>query len=208
MQRTSSSRCCRSVRGSGRGHRCGSPLPRPCRCCRARRPHSAARCGQGARRHDAPDSVGDRGAPGEARPDPGRPALEPHVRAVRRRAGGADRRRRAGRRHRRAPAAAAARAARDRALPRREEPRPARARARPASRAATRSASPAAGRAASACRRATTPSTSPPRRSTAVRRTSRSSRSRSRERACDAAPCDVARPRGYSRHVVSDGVHA
>ena len=36
---------------------------------------------------------------GEARPDPGRAALEPHVRSVGRRAGGADRRRRAGRRN-------------------------------------------------------------------------------------------------------------
>ena len=54
----------------------------PARTGRARR----RAAGQGARRHDAPDSVGDRGATGEARSDPCRPALEPHVRTVRRRA--------------------------------------------------------------------------------------------------------------------------
>ena len=150
---------------------------------------------QGARRHDAPDSVGDRRATREARSDPCRPALEPHLRTVPRGPGRPDGRRRTGRWH----------AERPQLLPL-EQLAIELYRGRSTS-AGSRCTRPASGRYSFGITgrgpggRRLPPgdysSTSPPRRSTAVRR-------RADRPVHDLVSASCA----YSRHVVSDGVHA
>ena len=122
-------------RGRGRHHRRDPPHGRPDparRLAAGRRGGHAAAAAAGTlgphrsaprqdpRRLHAADPVDDPRPRSRARPDPGRAALEPSVRAVGRRAGGADRRCGARRRHGRAASAPAPAGARDRPLPRRE----------------------------------------------------------------------------------------